>query len=86
MLLDDAIAEVVVTLIPAEGCPPEEGELVTAKVETGRKRVSVSPQSATTNANGEATFTISAKKKTGKAKVKFRYENLKTTVKVKVVR
>lgn len=79
--------EVVVALIPAEGCPPEEGKIVTAKVNrVGKKRVSVSPQSATTNAHGEATFTITAKKKTGNAKVKYRYENVKTTVKVKVVR
>lgn len=79
--------EVVVTLIPAEGCPPEEGEVITAKVNrTGRKRISVSPQSATTNAQGEATFTITAKKKTGNAKVRFRHGNLKITVKVKVVK
>lgn len=77
--------EVVVALVPAEGCPPEEGALVTAKVRPGRKRVSVSPQSATTDANGEAKFTITAKKN-GKAKVKFKYENLKATVKVRVVK
>lgn len=86
-LMREESDEVVVTLIPAEGCPLEEGEVITAKVNrSGRKRISVSPQSATTNAHGEATFTITAKKKTGNAKVKFRYENLKTAVKVKVVR
>jgi len=31
----------------------------------------VSPTSQTTNENGQATFTITAKKKTGKAKVTF---------------
>lgn len=79
--------QVVVTLIPAEGCPPEEGEMLMAKVNrAGRKRVSVSPQSATTNVNGEATFTITAKNKAGNARVQFRYEDLKTTVKVKIVK
>lgn len=78
---------VVVTLIPSEGCPPEEGKIVTAKVNSaGKNRVSVSPQSATTDANGKAVFTITAGNKTGNARVKFRYENLKTTVKVKVVK
>ncbi|TVM03988.1 MAG: hypothetical protein CV087_02010 [Candidatus Brocadia sp. WS118] len=79
--------QVVVTLLPATGCPPEEGETVTAKVnKAGRKRVSVSPQSATTNVQGEAVFTISAKNRTGNARVQFRYEDFKTTVKVKVVK
>ncbi|MDN3513739.1 MAG: hypothetical protein NG747_05000 [Candidatus Brocadia sp.] len=79
--------EVVVTLIPAGGCSPDDGELVTAKVNrSGKKRVSVSPESATTNVNGEAMFTITASNKAGKAKVKFRYKDLKTTVKVKVVK
>lgn len=80
-------AQVVIALIPADGCPPEEGEIVTAKVNrAGRKRVSVSPQSAPTNANGEATFAITAKNKAGNARVQFRYEDLKTTVTVKVVK
>ena len=84
----EEIVLVVVTLIPADGCPPEEGGIVKAKVnKTGRKRITVSPQSATTNANGEATFTITAKNKAGNARVQFRYlEDLKTTVTVKVVK
>ena len=36
--------------------------------------------------NGEAVFIITAKNKTGNAKVKFRYEKLKDTVKVKVIK
>lgn len=79
--------QVVVALLPAEGCPPMVGEAITAKVNSaGRKRVSVSPQSATTDANGEAIFTITAKNKTGNAKVQFRYDDFKTAVKVKVVK
>lgn len=79
--------EVKVTLIPIEGCLPEEGEVVTAKInKSDRKRISISPRSATTDVNGEAFFVITAKNKTGNAKVKFRYENLKDTVKVKVIK
>ena len=84
----EEIVLVVVTLIPADGCPPEESGIVKAKVnKTGKKRITVSPQSATTNAKGEATFTITAKNKGGNARVQFRYlEDLKTTVTVKVVK
>ncbi len=84
----EEIVLVVVTLIPADGCPPEESGIVKAKVnKTGKKRITVSPQSATTNAKGEATFTITAKNKAGNARVQFRYlEDLKTTVTVKVVK
>lgn len=79
--------QVVVTLIPADGCPPEEGGIVKAKVnKIGKKRITVLPQGATTNAKGEATFTITAKNKAGNARVQFRYEDLKTTVTVKVVK
>lgn len=79
--------QVVVALIPVEGCPPEAGETITVKVnKAGRKRVSVLPQSATTDANGEAVFAITAKNKRGNARVHFRYEDFKTTVKVKVVK
>ena len=36
-----------------------------------KKRISVSPSSQATNESGQATFTITAKKKTGKARVTF---------------
>lgn len=79
--------EVKVTLIPIEGCSPEEGDVVTTKInKSDRKHIFVSPRSATTDVNGEAFFIITAKNKTGNAKVKFRYEKLKDTVKVKVIK
>ena len=61
---------VTVTLTGAGGCGVE-GETVTAKVTRGRKRIAVSPASSVTDEDGEATFTITAGKKTGKAKVSF---------------
>ena len=78
--------DVVVTVTGKGGCPVE-GETVTAMIKkSGRKRITVSPTSATTNADGEATFTIIAKNKAGNATVTFMDGILKTTVKVKVVK
>jgi Tfp pilus assembly protein PilX len=82
-------AEVIVSLMTAEGCPPKVGEKITAKVEGGKKHISVSPRSKISHEghqNGEATFVITAKNKKGNTKVLFRYKNFKTTLKVKVVK
>lgn len=79
--------KVIVTLVPTEGCSPEEGKIVTVKVNrASRKRISILPQSATTNADGTATFTITAKKRVGKARVIFRCENFKKSVNVNVIK
>lgn len=79
--------QVAVALIPVEGCSPEAGETIVVKVnKAGRKRVSALPQSAMTDENGEAVFAITARNKTGNARVQFRYEDFKTTIKVKVVK
>ena len=64
------------------------GETVTATTnKADAKRISISPASAKTDASGEATFTITATKKTGNARVTFQAEGvkkpLKYTVKVK---
>ncbi|GAN31738.1 MAG: hypothetical protein DYG83_06675 [Candidatus Brocadia sp. AMX2] len=75
-----------VTVTSSEGCPVA-GETVTSKIKSGKKRISISPQSTDTNVNGQAIFTITATKKTGNAKVKFETTSgLKTTVTVKVRR
>jgi len=80
--------EVTVTVTGDNGCPVQ-GDTVTASVNsTGKNVISVSPISATTDASGEATFTITAKNKTGNATVTFKEgnSNLRTKVKVKVVK
>lgn len=82
-------AEVVVTLVTTEGCPPEEGAIIKAKIKDGEDHVSVSPGSKATEVHhtyGEASFVITAKNKKGKAKIKFKYKDLKVTLKVKVVK
>jgi len=54
-----------------DGCSVE-GEIVMATIgASGKKRISVSPASQLTNENGQAIFTITAKKKIGKARVAF---------------
>lgn len=63
--------EVTVT-VAGDGNCPVEGEMVTATIgASGKKRASVSPINQTTNENGQATFTITAKKKAGKARITF---------------
>ncbi len=48
------------------------------------EKVSISPLTALTGANGRATFTITAKKKTGVSKVTFKAGDVKKSIKVKV--
>ncbi len=62
----------VTVTVTGNGNCPAEGETVTASIgASGKKRISLSPASQTTNESGQATFTITARKKTGKAKVTF---------------
>lgn len=79
--------EVIVTLVPAEECQPEEGKIVTVKINrASRKRISVVPQSAVTDDEGAARFTITAKNRAGKARAVFRYGNFKRNVNVNIVK
>ena len=75
--------EVTVTVTGADGCAVE-GEMVTATTNmAGNKRISISPESAETDENGQAVFTITAKK-TGNARVTFRAGDVKESIIVKV--
>ena len=61
--------------------------LVQATITSGKKKITVSPASALTDANGQAKFTITATTKTGPAKVKFQdagRPEVKTNVSVTV--
>src|SRR5574337_298264 len=70
-------SEVTVT-VTGEYDYPVEGEEVKAKVNAeGKRRISVLPSSGTTDSNGQASFTITAGKKKGNAKVKFKAGCLK---------
>jgi len=77
-------SEVTVT-VTGEYDYPVEGETVKAKVNAaGKKLISISPSSNTTDSNGQATFTITAGKKAGKTKITFKSDCLKKSITVKV--
>lgn len=66
-----ASSAVAVKITGEDGCPVE-GETVTAKIApSGKRLISVSSTSKDTDISGEATFTITARKKTGKARITF---------------
>ena len=76
--------DVTVTVTGANDCAVE-GVSVTATINAaGKKRISISPTSESTDASGEATFTIKAKKKTGNARVTFKAGAVKKSMTVKV--
>lgn len=77
--------DVTVTLAGEDNCPVE-GNTVEAKIAKGKKRISVSPTREVTNTNGQAVFVITSKGKTGRAEVVFKSDNLKTRLKVKVLK
>ena len=84
-LLKQATKVVTVTVTDAGGCPVANKK-VSGKVNSaGKKRIKISPSSETTDENGAAAFTITAKKKTGNAKVKFKAGGIKKKITVKVV-
>ena len=76
--------EVTVT-VNGDACDVVAGETVTATInQAGAKHISISPTSVTTDASGEATFTITATKKTGNARVTFKAGSAKKNITVKV--
>ncbi|MEK7749952.1 MAG: hypothetical protein AAB277_03145, partial [Planctomycetota bacterium] len=84
LLNREEISEVTVT-ITGEYDYPVEGETVTAKLNAaGKKLISISSTSNTTDTNGQAAFTITAGKKNGKTKITFKSGCLKKSITVKV--
>ena len=58
---------------------------VTATInKAGKKHISILPSSAATDSNGAAKFTITAKNKTGNARITFKAGSVKKTMSVKV--
>lgn len=75
----------VTVTVTGNGNCPAEGETVTATIgASGKKRISLSPASQTTNESGQATFTITAKKKTGKVRITFQAAGQTKTILVTV--
>lgn len=76
--------DVTVTLKPDGDCSTE-GRTVTIKLSpAGEKRVTVSPESAQTDSDGNAEFSITALYKLGNGKVTFVYKEIEKSVTVKV--
>ncbi|MDO8548838.1 MAG: M12 family metallo-peptidase [Ignavibacteria bacterium] len=86
LLNREGSSEVPVTVtVTGEYDYPVEGETLNAKVNAaGKKLISISPSSNTTDSNGQATFTITAGKKNGKAKITFESDCLKKSITTKV--
>ncbi|MBI5308541.1 MAG: SBBP repeat-containing protein [Planctomycetes bacterium] len=83
-LLKLASKVVTVTATDGGGCPVADVK-VSAKINAaGKKRIGISPSSKTTDENGKAAFTITAKKKTGKAKVTFKASGVTKQITVTV--
>ncbi len=79
-------SEVIATLLGADGMIFYD-ETITAIInKSGSKRISISPTSASTGENGQVKFTITAKNKTGYARVTFQAGNIKKSITVKVRR
>ncbi len=77
---------VIVAVTDAGGCPVAN-EKVSAKVNVaGKKCIEISSSGETTDENGKAAFTITAKKKTGNAKVTFKAGGIKEKITVSVVK
>lgn len=81
-ITQDSSEQETITIFCENGTPVM-AELVAWKVKKGKETISVTPESAITDVNGQAVFTITGVKK-GKAKVEFVSGNLKAKVKVKV--
>lgn len=79
--------EVIVAATGKDNCPVK-GDTIRSRVDNnGDKYIKVSPKKQTTDANGQAVFTITAKKnKTGNTSVTFRDGSLYVTVKVTVTK
>jgi len=74
---------VIVKLTGKDGCIPDGVTIKTEINTAGRKRISVSPESAEANDSGETTFIITAKKK-GSALLTFKSDGMKKKLMVKV--
>ncbi|MDN3513175.1 MAG: M6 family metalloprotease domain-containing protein [Candidatus Brocadia sp.] len=84
-LKTEETGEVTVTVAGSDGCAVA-GEIVKATIKSGKKQISVTPLSQDTDTNGKAVFTITATKKSGNAKVKFKSGVLKDSVQIKIMK
>jgi hypothetical protein len=79
-------SSIVTVMLTGEDNCPVEGGRITAKVAKGKTIISVLPKSAVTNADGQAEFTVTVRKKPDVAKVEFKTNSLRKILTVKVVK
>lgn len=75
--------EIVITVKGENDCVAG-GVSIKATIKKGKKRISLFPESGTTDEIGQIAFTITAKKKTGKATVVFKADGIKSKLKVTI--
>ena len=80
----NASGNVTVTVTGEEDCASEGATVTATTNNAGAKRISISPASDSTDENGQATFTITAKNKTGSARVAFKVGDAKMSMTVKI--
>src|SRR3990172_6380725 len=85
-LLKLASKVVTVTVTDGGGCPVADVQVSATIKGAGKKRIGISPPSKTTGENGNAVFTITAKEKTGRAKVTFKVGSVTEQITVTVVK
>lgn len=76
--------DVTVTMTGAETCPSEGVTVEVTVNAAGKKRVSVLPKNKETDDKGQSVFTITAKNKSGNAKITFKAGGLSKSISVKV--
>ncbi|MCF6147408.1 MAG: hypothetical protein E3K37_01995 [Candidatus Kuenenia sp.] len=77
-------SEVTVIVTGEDGCLVTDESISVDINKSGKKRITVSPEKGRTDSQGEAVFTVTALNKKGSARVRFKTENAKGTLKVKV--
>ena len=77
-------SSVTVTVAGEDDCRVE-GKTVTREITSGNEYVSVSPTTNTTDANGQAQFTVTAKNNPGNADIVFKADGLNKTASVSVL-
>ncbi|MCF6148873.1 MAG: hypothetical protein E3K37_09455 [Candidatus Kuenenia sp.] len=67
---------VTITVTDNDGCPAEGVKVKRKLSSKSKKKIKVTPSSEKTDSNGQATFTITAKKKNGTAAIKFKIKGV----------
>ena len=76
----------VTVMVMGDGGCLVAGEVVNARVDTGNRLISITPESQETDEHGQAVFTVTAGRKTGNAKINFESGGKSKSMVVRVVK